>query len=126
MATTQFTDLNFTYKFAYETDLTSSTVQNITSGTATVYNMFVDNLTASGTQTVVYLKLYDTLPDGGIDAGTTTPDYIFKIQTDSVTTLSFPGGLTFSTGLSMRCVKEAGTGGATNPDTDVLIHIMYK
>jgi len=126
MATTQFTDSNFTYKFAYETALASTTVQNITSGAATVYNIFVDNLTAGGTQTVVYLKLYDTLPNGGIDPGSTSPDYIFKIPTDVVTTLSFPGGLSFSTGLSMRCVKEKGTGGTTAPDTSVLIHIMYK
>lgn len=122
-----FTELNnsyVTYKVIYSAALASGAEQNVTNGAATVYSLLVDN---PGANNVVYLKLYDTIPDGGIVAAGQDPDYVFKIDLNSARQISFPAGLPISNGLSMRCVEEGGTAGTTAPSGgSVVVSVIYK
>lgn len=123
-----FTELNntyVTYKVIHSAALASGAEQNVTNGAATIYSLFVDN--PSAVNNVVYLKLYDTIPDGGIVADNSDPDYVFKIDLNSARQIAFPSGLPISTGLSLRCVETGGTAGTTAPSGgSVVVTVIYK
>ena len=124
MAITEFDNTYATCKFTVDTSLTSATSQNITNGAATLYALIVDNTANTGAES--YLKVYDSLPDGGIVVAATEPDYIFQIARSTTQVISFPSGLPIANGLSLRCITSAQTDQTTNPTQDVVVTAIYK
>jgi hypothetical protein len=124
MSTTKLDNTYCSYKFAHETDLGTATVQNVTSGSATVYSIQANNV--ANTSTASYLKLYDTLPDGGIVTASTEPDYIFQLDGGKDVILSWPAGLFISTGLSIRCVADPQTNNVADPGQNVVVTVLYS
>lgn len=70
----------------------------------------------NGGATVNYVKLYDL---NNVTAGTSLPDFILPVVNGTTRTIFFfedgVSGVTFTEGLSERCVQDAGTGGTTDP-----------
>lgn len=124
MAITEFDNTYATCKFTVDTSLVSATSQNITNGTATLYSLTVDNVANTGAE--VYLKVYDSLPDGGIIPTSTEPDYIFRITRLTTQVISFPSGLPIANGLSLRCVTSAQTDQVGAPGQAVIVTAIYK
>lgn len=124
MAITQFDNTYFTYKMTVDTDLGSATSQNVTNGPATLYSLTVDN--TGNNSAISFLKIYDSLPDGGIVANSTEPDYIFPIDANAKRLINFPTGLVISTGLSLRCITSAQTNQTTDPSSNVSVVAVYK
>lgn len=90
-----------------ETDLGATAISDVVGGATTLYTIDIDN----GGSNTVYVKLYDALT--ATEAN--DPVYIFEVAATARRVISIPDGLAFSTGLSARCVEEAGTGGTTTP-----------
>ena len=124
MAITQFDNTYFTYKVTVDTDLGSATSQNITNGPATLYSLLVDN--TANNSAISFLKIYDSLPDGGVVVASTEPDYIFPIDADEKRLITFPSGATISNGLSLRCITSAQTNQTTDPSSNVEVIVVYK
>ena len=125
MAITTLNTSYCTYKFLVDTDLGSSTVQNFTNGTSVVYSITVDN-TGQNSSTPSFLKLYDSVPDGGIVAASTEPDYILQIDGGKNITFNFPSGLSVVNGLSMRCVASGQTNDTSDPGSNVTVTVVYS
>jgi len=106
MAITTLDTSYCTYKFLVDTDLGSSTVQN--------------------SSTPSFLKLYDSVPDGGIVAASTEPDYILQIDGGKNITFNFPSGLSVVNGLSMRCVASGQTNDTSDPGSNVTVTVVYS
>tara|TARA_R110001583_G_scaffold34714_1_gene116220 strand:- start:775 stop:1146 length:372 start_codon:yes stop_codon:yes gene_type:complete len=123
MAVTIMDDAAFSYRMIRDTSATTTVVQDVVSGPTTLYSVAIGNIACGH---VTYLKLYDSLPDGGVVAGTTAPDLIFAATASAKNIYSIPGGFSFTTGMSYRCVREAGTAGTTNPASAVLLDFMVK
>lgn len=124
MALTEFGNSYYTYKFTHDDDLGTATTQNVTNGAATVYSVFVDNTANAGAFS--FLKLYDTLPDGGIVPASTEPDYIFKVDVGARRQFLFPSGLPITSGLSLRCVQSATTSNVADPASNVIVTVLFK
>jgi|TARA_A100001515_G_C4562850_1_gene207167 hypothetical protein len=124
VATTVLDDVNFTYKVVSSTDIESATVQDVLGGSCTLYTVVIDCIGNQNEE--VYLKLYDAIPDGGVVAGTTDPDMIFMGRRGVKMTYQIPGGFTFSSGLSYRCVSDKGTAGTTNPAAAVNVQFVVS
>lgn len=90
-----------------ETALGATAISDVVGGATVLYVIDISN----GGSNTVYVKLYDALTA----TEATTPDYIFEVAAADRVVLTVPDGLAFSTGLSARCVEEAGTGGTTSP-----------
>tara|TARA_R110000824_G_scaffold389734_1_gene585968 strand:- start:132 stop:518 length:387 start_codon:yes stop_codon:yes gene_type:complete len=128
MAITEFDNTYATCKFTVDTSLTSATSQNITNGAATLYSLTVNNVANTGASSSVgevYLKVYDSLPDGGIIPTSTEPDYIFVITRATTQVISFPSGLPIANGLSLRCVSSAQTN-QVGVGNAVIVTAIYK
>ena len=123
MAFTEFGNSYYTCKFTHDTDLGTATTQNVTSGAATVYSVFVDNTANSGAS---FLKMYDTLPDGGIVPASTEPDYLFTIDAAARRQFLFPSGLPVTSGLSLRCVADPQTNNIADPISNVVVTVLFK
>jgi len=124
MALTEFGNSYYTCKFTHDTDLGSATTQNVTNGAATVYSIFVDNTADTGAAS--FLKMYDSLPDGGIVAASTEPDYIFRVDAAGRRQFLFPSGLPVTSGLSLRCITSAQTNQTTDPGSNVIVTVLFK
>ena len=127
VATTVMSDVNFTYKVVSSTDIESTTVQDVLGGSCTLYTVVIDGLLLTGNDAEeVYLKIYDSIPDGGVVAGTTDPDLIFMSRRGVKMTYQIPGGFALSGGLSYRCVSDQGTAGTTNPAAAVNVQFVVS
>lgn len=124
MATTTLDNSYASFKVVVETDLGSAALQNITNGTATVHSIQVDNTGNTGDRS--FLKMYDNLVDGGIDVDATEPDYVFVIDAGGNRFISFPGGLSVSNGLSLRCVQSGATSNVGDPSSNVSVTVIYS
>ena len=124
MAVTVMDDADFSYRLVNDADSETAVVQDVVNGSTTLYSVVIDNTGNAGTE--AHPKLYDSLPDGGVVAGTTAPDLIFMALRATKATYTIPGGFSFTTGLSYRCVTEAGTAGTTNPGAAVLVDFVVK
>ena len=100
-------DVRFRDILVVESTLTSTAVSDLAGRPATVYTVDINN--ASGT--AVYVKLYNAT------AATVSDTHIVIIMVINGTQriVGIPGGILFTKGVSMRCVKEGGTAGATSP-----------
>lgn len=123
MTLTEFGNSYYTYKFTHDTDLGSTATQNVTNGAATVYSVLVDN---TGNNALSFVRLYDSLPDGGIVANSTEPDYIFPVDAQSTRQFLFPSGLPVTSGLSLRCITSSQTNDTTEPTQNVIVTVLFK
>ena len=123
MAVTIMDDADFSYRVVKDTSAVTTVVQDVVSGPTTLYSVAIGNIACGH---VTYLKLYDSLPDGGVVAGTTAPDLIFAATANAKNVYTIPGGFVFTVGMSYRCVQEAGTAGTTNPASAVLLDFMVR
>lgn len=116
MATTkQAMSLTSSLKVVRDTDADATSESDLNPGAATLYLVSVDN-SANASQKV-FLKLYNaTAPT----IGTTAPDVIIPVPGGSTVTMAVLEGLSFATGISAACVTAGGTGGITNPTSDVI------
>ena len=74
--------------------------------------------------TIRYLKIYNKATAA---AAADTPVLTIGIPTLQTVTLSVPGGLRFSAGISLRCVTTAPDAGAVSATSgDVLCQLFYK
>lgn len=117
-------DGDLKFSIAKDADADSTAEKDVMAGPCRITNIRVDNNvdTDSGTQTVVYLKLYDDLNP---TVGTTAPDYIFEIPADQQVNLNPKGGkgIKFVNGLSYAVVQEPGTAGTTDPATNTTVTV---
>lgn len=113
---------SFTYKMAVETDLEADAKVNIFGTGVTLYSIDINNAANAGT--VVYLKLYDSSASPTV--GTTQPDHQLKVAGGARVIAYYPGGVSFTSGLSMNCSTTAGTGGdiTTDPAASVTVTLV--
>lgn len=121
----QFTAIDFRY--IKDTGLTGSAARDNAFGTTgKLYGIIAYNTAGSGD--TGYLKLYDT--NLAVTEGTTVPDYVFKLVANTGVTgrhiLTFPEGLTFSSGFGYTISQTAGTtaGSVLAPAVEDLLFIF--
>ena len=121
----QFTAVDFRY--FRDTGLTGSAARNNVFGTSgKLYGIIIYNTATSGD--TGYLKLYDT--NLAVTEGTTVPDFVFKIAANTTVAgrhiLTFPEGLTFSSGFGYTASANPGTsaGSALAPAIEDLVFIF--
>lgn len=102
-----------------DTDADGTPENNISGAASTVYQIVVDN-TANAAQ-AVFLKLYN---NAAPTVGTTAPDVILRVAGGVSRSIFILQGLAFATALSFACVTAGGTGGTTNPTSDVIVDIV--
>lgn len=101
--------------------INASAENNVAPGAASIKTIVVDN-SLNPTQRV-HLKLYNSVAP---TVGTTTPEIILPVAggtimecvvvgTSGVLPTFAPGGVTFTTAVSVACVEEPGTAGTTPP-----------
>ena len=121
----QFTAVDFRY--FQDTGLTGSAPRNNVFGTTgKLYGIIIYN-TASGGDTG-YLKVYDT--NLAVTEGTTVPDFVFRVVAATTVAgrhiLTFPEGLTFSSGFGYTLSANPGTtaGSVVAPAVEDLLFIF--
>lgn len=92
---------------------------NINTGALTVYQVIIDN-TLNPSQKV-YSKFWN---NAAPTVGTTVPDMIIKTPGGVSRTWFFLEGIPFATALSFATVTAGGTGGTTNPASNVSVKIF--
>lgn len=106
--TTQFIDI-----VATSTDIDNAVYADIAGKPCTVYGIsFV-----SAADEYVHLKLYNAR--SATEA--VVPHAIFYFQNGLTRNVMTTDGMVFTTGLSVRCVEEAGTGGTTSPSSSCTV-----
>lgn len=109
------------FQLAFDSSADSTAEANIGGGALTLNALEIVNPSGGGA-TDVYVKAYDATT---ITAGTTAPDYIIPVMSGTTRTFYFGvAGVAFNSGLTIRCVQEAGTGGTTAPGTTVTIGVI--
>lgn len=108
----QFTAVDFRY--VKDDLLTGATPRpNIFGTTGKLYGIIAYNTAGSGD--TGYLKLYDT--NLAVTEGTTVPDFVFKLVAATGVAgrhiLTFPEGLTFSSGFGYTISQSPGTTAGT-------------
>tara|TARA_R110002051_G_scaffold26251_1_gene63267 strand:- start:78 stop:467 length:390 start_codon:yes stop_codon:yes gene_type:complete len=121
----QFTAVDFRY--IQDDGLTGSAPRSNAFGTTgKLYGIIAYNTAASGD--TGYLKLYDT--NLAVTEGTTVPDFVFRIVAATTVAgrhiLTFPEGLTFSSGFGYTLSANPGTtaGSAVAPAVEDLVFIF--
>ena len=118
--TKQDMDLTTGLTVVRDTDADSTSEADMNTGAATLYLVSIDN-SANASQKN-YFKLYDAVAP---TIGTTAPDMIIPCPGGSTVTLAILEGLSFATGISAACVTTGGTGGITNPTSDVITVLVF-
>ena len=98
-----------------------ATIAGVTSNSATIYCIDVDNSSNAAT---TYTKLWN-LASGSVTVGTTAPDMIILTPASTRLNIPIPKGVVFGAGLSVASVTAGGTAGTTSPTSDVVVRILY-
>lgn len=118
--TTQTMALTSSLKVVRDTDSDATSEANINSGAATLYLISVDNSANASAKS--FLKLWNaTAPT----VGTTAPSMIIPVAGGATVTLAIMEGLSFDVGLSFATLTTGGTGGITNPTSDVIVVLVF-
>ena len=122
MATTkQAMSLTSGLKVVRDTDADATGEADMGPGASTLWLVSIDN-SANASQKV-FFKLWDaTAPT----VGTTAPNMIIPAPGGATVTLAILEGLSFATGISAACVTAGGTGGITNPTSDVITVVVIS
>ena len=100
------TDGDFPDIITSEDELISTASVDLFNGPVSVTTIEID-----GAANDEYVKIYDALT---VDASSDKPDIVFPVPGNQFRTLTIIGGLSFTTGFSVRAV----TGGADTDTTD--------
>lgn len=101
-----------------ETALTNTAISDVAGRPATVYSIDINNASNSA----VYVKLYNSTTATVSDV----PVIIIMVINGTQRIIGIPHGIAFTNGISMRCVKEGGTAGTSNPtsgNVGVTLHL---
>lgn len=101
-----------------DADSDGTAENDVRGGAATLYMVDVDN-TANGAAT--YTKIYNNVAP---TIGTTVPDVVIMTPASVRRVVAFPGGLAFSTAISMASTTAGGTAGTTGPTSDVIVLLV--
>ena len=108
-----------------DTDADENSEDDVLSGPATLFNLFVENDNSS----VVYFKIYDSKSPS---VGSDEPAFVFMIPPSTENDGHFPvplnppNGVPIEVGLSYACVTTGGTGGTTGPTSTVTATVVTK
>jgi hypothetical protein len=105
-------------------DASSMQQRNLFGGKASIYS-----ITYATTQQGVandYIKIYDSLAALDSNGSLTAPVLILPVYGANTTTMTFPDGLPFTTGVTVRATVEAGTAGTTAPVGDIYLSITVR
>ena len=124
MASAVFTspaNTGMTYKVTRGT-ITITSLENILGCAATIHSVTLDN--DDNCSQINFVKLYNAT---SITAGTTDPDLVLKCDADEKNiTFEIPGGITFSTGVSIYATSTGGgTAGTGAPGSDLNYYIVH-
>mgnify|MGYP005814325891 FL=1 len=109
-------------KIATETDGKSSTVNQIDDTAGIIYQVEGKNLNGAND---VYLKVYAGISQAPT-VGSTAPTHIYRISAGSSMSVSYPAGLSYTTGLFAAVVETSGgTEGSDDPSSAVTYSIRY-
>ena len=100
-------DSRFSDVAVSQTAATGTADADVFGGAKTIYSVHINNASSN----VVYVKFYDD--NTGNDS--TAPVLIFEVPNGATMDVTMPDGIAFATGVSWRCVQEAGTSGGTSP-----------
>lgn len=103
-----------------DSDCDATVEKNVNDGAAVIYSIDVDNTLNAA---VSYIKFYDT---ANPTVGTTDPDMVLMLPASVRRQFVFKTGNNFSTSLSYAGVTAGGTGGTTNPTSDVAVAIVVS
>ena len=100
-------------------DAYAMSTRDIFGGAATVYDIYVQNDSA----TQIYVKIYDKrleIKDGSVST-LKAPIMIFSVYQGTSYSIPFPSGYSFTNGVTVRAVQNPGTDGTTIPSGGVVI-----
>ena len=100
--------------------VTEVPVLNVCGGACTVYSMEIHNSATGGLR---YFKIWDHLDP---EVGVTIPDYVFEVANNFKHIVTFPAGISFTTGLSYACTLTGADNNAVGPGTTILISMVAK
>lgn len=106
------------FKVIRDADCDATAEKNVNDGGATLYSIDIDN---SANAAASFFKVYNT---ANPTVGTTDPDIVIKVPASTRREFVFIGGLSVSTSLSVACVTTGGTGGTTNPTSNVIVNMV--
>lgn len=96
---------------ASEAEVGSTATEDMFDGPKTVYSITLDN---SSNSQVVYYRLYNLLT---ADPSSDVANMKFKVAASKSTTIIISDGVTFSTGVTLRCTSNSDDTNTTNPST---------
>lgn len=124
LTTTSFS-VPLSYKLTVNTDTDTGTANagyaNVTGTTGTLYGVEIDN---SGVGQITYVKLYDST---SVTMGTDRNMIGFRVDASSRLNVFIPGGIAFSSGITMGATNHAdgaGTAGTTDPSAAVTVRLI--
>ena len=89
---------------------------NVTGAPGLLYMVDIDN--TGNPASILYVKCYDSLSP---TAGTTDPDWIFRIGAGERRQYLIPEGVAYANGLSVLTTTTPGTPGAVDPTAAVTV-----
>jgi len=113
---------NITKRIMHDSSVNGTIINNIVLSSCKIYNLEIDN-TGVGTQTDVYLKIWDSKNPV---LGTDEPDYVIMITANVKRNISTLDGITLTNGLSYACVKGSSMSSAVDPDTAVQLRMIVE
>lgn len=109
------------YLVTYTQETRSRTAEsNVTGAASNIYSIEVINPTADN----VFLKVYDTA--GAVTAGSTIPNWVFRVPGNTTTTFSCPDTLVVTAGVSLMVALDGGTGltSTLGPTGNVVAYVL--
>ena len=105
----------------HDTDSDGTSESDIGPGASTLYIVKIDN--TANASAASFLKLYNAAAP---TIGTTAPDMIIRAAGGATVSLEIPEGISFATAISFATVTAGGTGGITNPTSDVIVDLTIS
>ena len=92
-----------------EAEVGTTTTEDMFDGAQTVYGMMLNN---SSNAQVVYYRLYNLLD---VTPASDVPDIKIRVAASTLTTIFVADGISFSTGMSLRCTSASDDSDTTDP-----------
>ena len=104
-------------KLVVDTDANATAEVAVTGAAGSIFQIEVDN---TANVAASYLKIFDSAAPV---VGTTDPDYIIKVPSNTKLSFVCPDGMSFND-LSFAVVTTGGTGGTTAPSSAVIVKMV--
>lgn len=103
---------------ASEDEANTTATEDMFDGAQTVYAMILDNATNAQ---VVYYRFYDALT---ADPSSDVPDIKLRVAASDTCTVLISDGLSFTTGVTLRCTSGADDTDTTGPSTPAPVYVL--